>query len=79
MYGSNPLIPFSPDIDWTFTLTIVFGSNSVHWSVEGGRDGFPSYEAYLNGNPLFTASDNGDPLSLIGSGDTAIPYLTGDF
>lgn len=61
---SNPLVAGSPAIDWDLTFTFRWGENKVQYTVDGCHDGYPAYEAYLNGSTLFQHSDNGNPWSL---------------
>jgi hypothetical protein len=62
--ASNPLLLIDAAIDWDLTFTFKYGFNQVEYQVEGCTDGFPAYEAYANGIPLFQESDNGNFLSL---------------
>jgi hypothetical protein len=64
IHGGNPLVPLAPDIDWSFTLTLTFGFDGCAYVLDGERDGFPSYEAYLNGTPILQEQDNGDLWSM---------------
>lgn len=47
-----------------YQITLIFDSGHIEYALEGCHDGFPSYEAYINGVPIITDVDNGDPLSL---------------
>lgn len=70
MYGSNPLVFASPDIDVQFDLRLTFGNDGVQYDINGWWDGFPSIEVYLNGNMAVGQHDNGDLMSLAGNADT---------
>jgi hypothetical protein len=59
LFGSagDPLV-FVPndlkDIDWDFTLTIDISGQRPHWTLQGLDDGFPAFEIYINGTPIYT-------------------------
>lgn len=63
-YGSDPLVWLAPDIDVDFNVRLTFGNNSVAYDIEGDRDGFPSFEVYLNDHAVVQVHDNGDITSL---------------
>jgi hypothetical protein len=56
--ASNPVVMIGADIDWDLTFVFKYGFNKVEYSVTGCTDGFPAYEAYANGTPLFQAEDS---------------------
>ncbi|MGE4170816.1 MAG: RHS repeat-associated core domain-containing protein, partial [Candidatus Margulisiibacteriota bacterium] len=51
-HGANPLVPFSPAIDYNFSMDITPRGNGLPPVVNltGAHDGFPAYEVYLQ-NP----------------------------
>jgi RHS repeat-associated protein len=61
----------SPDIDYvaTFVLKVV-GKDKIEVTVSGKHDGFPDYEAYVNGQKLYnySAPDPGPSLWNLGGG-----------
>ncbi len=61
---SNPLVAFAPAIDWDVTFTMRWGERKIRVTATGCRDGFPSYEAYVNGRTVFNLSDDGNVFSL---------------
>lgn len=47
-------------IDWDFTLTLDITTEPGIWTLSGAHDGFPAYEIYVNGAPLYR-HDPGTP------------------
>ena len=64
--AADPLVPGSPDLDYDFTHTLEWGVRKVAFTVTGCHDGYPSYEVFLNGQPMLRHSDDGNILSLFG-------------
>lgn len=62
----NPLVtnPFTPGFDWDLTFTMRWGERKIRVTVTGCRDGYPSYEAYINGRTVFAVHDDGNIFSL---------------
>lgn len=48
-----PLIRLAPAIDWTASLILDSSGEKLKWELEGVHDGFPAYEFYINGLPLY--------------------------
>ena len=56
LHATNPLAWFSPALDADFAITIEQDAKGIpvaYW-VDGEHDGFPAYELYLNGKPVYT-------------------------
>lgn len=65
-HSNNPLVPFSPDIDYHFTLRFDMAEGDILWTIEQGcHDPFPSYEIYLNNSNIYALGDSGDPYDLM--------------
>lgn len=47
-------------IDWEFTLTLDNSVKPGRWTLSGAHDGFPAYEIYINGMPIYR-HDPGPP------------------
>jgi len=65
-HSSNPVVAFSPDIDYIFLIEVWFGDNHVRYNVDGCRDGFPHFELYIGGNAVIQEGDESNPYGLIG-------------
>ena len=61
--AAYPLMPFSPEINWDYTMLLVFHDNGFDWYVDGCHDFFPNHEMYLNGNTVLRDGKE-TPLSL---------------
>jgi len=59
-----PFIEFAPKIDWEVTLTMKWGERKIVVTATGCRDGFPSYQAHINGQKVFHLHDDGNAMSL---------------
>jgi hypothetical protein len=52
----NPLIRGAgiiAAIDWDLILTLDSSGPTTHWTLTGTDDGFPSWELYINGKPIY--------------------------
>ena len=52
--AANPLVRGAFDIDWAFSLTLNTSGPKPHWTLQGLDDGFPAFEIYINGKPIYT-------------------------
>jgi hypothetical protein len=54
-YGgaANPLVSPAPSIDWDLQLTIDATNEPATWQLTGKDDGFPAFEMYINGTPIY--------------------------
>ena len=67
--------PVTPYIDWCYTIRIFTRPDgSSGFSITGGNDNFPSYEVYINGQPIHQfAPATADPSLLFGGcGDVPV-------
>jgi hypothetical protein len=51
--ANNPLV-ISPDIDYEFDFELTFGQGKIAYKLTGCHDGYPAYEAYIGGAPVYT-------------------------
>ncbi|HEX2095203.1 MAG TPA: DUF3238 domain-containing protein [Longimicrobiaceae bacterium] len=63
--AANPLVAAAPAIDWDLMLDLDVGAGTPQWQLTGLEDGFPAFELYVNGTPIYQR--NAPP-----------PYSTGD-
>lgn len=70
--ANNPLLPYSPDIDYRMEFQLTFGLNKVQYQITGCRDAFPAYEAYLNGQTAYAQPPTGSTWRLFFSCDQSI-------
>jgi len=75
--AADPLIPVvAPSVDWDLTLDL--DQATGHWSLSGLEDGFPAFEMYINGMPIYQRNapppyGNGDLKKLLdGHGDVTV-------
>ncbi len=63
---NRQVAPFlkAADIDWDFTIVVDTSSDIKTYSLKGKHDGFPAYEIYINGKPIYTRSPGPGPYSL---------------
>lgn len=79
--GSNPLLKLAPAINADLTVLLRRnGQDDVMVSVEGRHDGFPAYELYVDGKPVYLhdpVEKGQHPLSLAGPQEwhVDIPWL----
>lgn len=53
--AANPLVPLgAPAIDWSLTLDLSVSGGATHYQVRGREDGFPAFEMYVDGHPVYT-------------------------
>jgi hypothetical protein len=57
---NNPLVSFSPDIDYKFDIELTFGNNRVLWKLHGCHDEFPAFEAYIEGRTAYQQAPIGE-------------------
>ena len=48
-------------IDWDFTLTLDDSVEPGVWTLSGAHDGFPAYEIYINGTPVYQHDPGAPP------------------
>lgn len=48
-------------IDWEFTLTLDNTVEPGRWTLSGAHDGFPAYEIYINGTPVYQHDPGAPP------------------
>ena len=48
-------------IDWDITVTLHKQGRQVSWTVGGLHDGFPAFEIYVNGKPVYAADTGPQP------------------
>ncbi|NRF70293.1 hypothetical protein HLB44_25110 [Aquincola sp. S2] len=76
--GSNPMVPFAPDIDTHLEMEIQFGPAGITVIGEVKGDTFPNAEVFIRGRGLnkllfdyrTTADRNSGPLGLAGANET---------
>ncbi|MGQ0594328.1 MAG: PKD domain-containing protein [Gammaproteobacteria bacterium] len=51
--AGNPLLAFSPPINWDFTIDINTAGPKPSWTLSGAHDGFPAFEIYINNHPIY--------------------------
>jgi Protein of unknown function (DUF3238) len=51
--AANPLVIGTPAIDWSLLLTLERTGGSTQWTLTGEEDGFPAFEMYVDGHPVY--------------------------
>jgi hypothetical protein len=51
--AANPLVQGAPAIDWSLRLIIDATSSPATYHLTGWEDGFPAFEVYINGSPIY--------------------------
>ncbi|MFN6535511.1 MAG: hypothetical protein RM021_003960 [Nostoc sp. EkiNYC01] len=74
--GNNPAntLPINPDIDAVINVFVrkVPGSSTIQYKIQGGHDGFPAYEIYINGANVYKydpVAARKSPFDLFGGPD----------
>ena len=62
--AGNPLVFGSCSIDWDLTLTINTAGATPQYTLTGRHDGFPAYEVYVNGTPIYLFDPGPQPYGL---------------
>jgi hypothetical protein len=75
--AADPLIAFAPAVDYRMVFQLTFGLNKVQYRLTGCHDGFPAYEAYINGTAVYTRWATGNVFAMFGYCDTDIGVQTG--
>lgn len=84
--AANPLVvgaQILAPIDWDLTINIDTASPIPLWTLSGTHDGFPAYEIYINGTPIYTYDPGPAPYTvrqvvrLLPPMDVAIPPAYG--
>lgn len=72
-------------IDWEFTLTLDNSDEPGRWTLSGAHDGFPAYEIYINGMPVYRHDPGAPPYEfardvrkLLPPLDIAVATTSGD-
>ena len=72
-------------IDWDFTLTLDNSAEPGVWTLSGAHDGFPAYEIYINGQPVYQHDPGPAPYDfakdvrkLLPPLDIAVMQVSGD-
>jgi hypothetical protein len=73
----DPLVAFSPYVDYRMEITLTFGANAVTYRLDGCHDAFPAYEAYLGGRSIYAAPPTGNLMSMFADCGVEITTKTG--
>lgn len=66
-------------IDWDFTLTLDNTYEPGGWVLSGAHDGFPAYEIYINGTPVYQHDPGPAPYDFAGQVQKLLPPLDVEF
>lgn len=81
---SHPHRPRGCDINWDFIIDITSVGVIPVWKLVGAHGGFPAYEIYISGSPIYTFSPGPPPytardlLKLCGGLDVNLPLTSGE-
>ena len=75
---NNPVVFFSPAIDYRFEIALTFGRGQVAYTLTGCHDGFPAFETYVGGQTAFAQMPiHGSVWWLFETCDHSIPPISG--